>query len=380
MNKIKILSLVVLFLFSLDVFALKDVRKFKIRSAPKSLETFAYQFQDILTHGEKSFLSESVSMNGVVDVAVEVWSQNFSDAYEISQMRSLLNGFSQNKMKDTLVSQFPSSADWNYIHHRMYKRNHYLTFYVEFGGGEYEEYVEFEVVNRNDNWVITDWYFYSTDIWGTEAAKRAIELLVRSQKNISSEELSSIGKIFSLVKKRNNVKAIFRELPEAFKKDHFVQGVVFRAMLNMPEEERMSLLKTVLPYTGKSDFLHLKSNYYYAIGEYEKGLFYFQKFNKAVGGYYEIGLVEAELFFRLGKKDKGVKVLAGLIEKNDVVLVYATALILLARENQFDVSVQVLDVLKTGFDHVITTQDLAEVEGMSAFLESSVYQEWESLQ
>lgn len=374
MNKLRVCGLLVFILLSANVHALRDVSKFKVKPAPEDLESFAYQLQDFMSHGETILLSESIDMEALVDEVFEALTDDVVNGSPVIRKQMLL--LFHDEIKASLVSRLSNNADWDYIHHRVYKGDHYLTYYVEFGG--MAEYIEFNVNKINDDWFITDWYFYGSNIWASEGTRRIFELIAKAKTSTSKEEKSNIAKIFALSKRKEESFQLFNSLPEAFKDDRIIQGMVFVGILGLPTEKRFAIIKNMLPFTEKWAFSYLKTEYYYHQREYKTALSYIRRLNKNVGGYYYARMVEAELLFHLEEKEKAIKIISDLVKKHDVSGVYIVAFVVLARQGEFELSLQFLDALKADFDHVITEQDLAALEGMESFLNSDVYQQWKS--
>ncbi len=360
----------VVFCLCQNAFAVRPFDKSKLQAPPADLESFAYSIQDYMNSGDSLFLKESIGFN---DLKLKLKLSDRAINQENYEEVFLNKVFPA--MKTKLFSYLDGGYDWAYVNHKVYKKERFLTYHIDAGGSD--EFLVLKMSPGKDEWSVSDWYFYSTDVWASESLSNTLSLFYRSQA-ASEVERNKMLSIFLIPSRPAEAISIFRSLPEYMKSSRFAQAIFLRSISSLSERDRIVNMEFIFPYTEEGSFSLLKTTFYSMKNDLPRMLENFRRLDDSVGGYVYLSLVESEILFDLGERKKGLKVLTKAIEQEESSFVYYTSLLVLSDAGLFDLSIQVLDVLGEDFDIHPEKSELEQFEEMSKFLQSDKYHVWAS--
>lgn len=283
-------------------------------------------------------------------------------------------------LKPSLEQQFrqlfKTGQTWQFVRYRTFKKRQFLLYRIDNTRDVYD-FIDFEIVNVDGRWQILDWYNRSTDKWMTLAFVNALSLAHQAQMTPSDDNRALLAYMHN---KSDDLIHAFDQLAPQYRENPLVQSALLGFAARKPSPALLTEVYTRLNALADDDhFLIFKISQAYEQGNSALALAALQKLEKQIGDEYQLSLLKAELLYDLGQNRQANALLAKVVRQHpDKKAVFYTALILLGYFEQFEQAVHVLDVLQQKFGLVVSRSDLAELQGLDAFLESSQFAAWQA--
>ncbi len=374
-----LLFIACLYCLSISAFSFSPPNeKFAQQKASPELHSSAAAIEDYLNAGDLNYFLENFAIDTFIERIGETFLSRFSEA----EKETLVNGPSMPALLNPIRKVMPARFDenfsgidsWHFVSHRSHKKQNTLLYRVELGN--YIDYIEFAVENQQNRWRIIDTYTHSREVWLSEMIGHVSRMLVEAHMTGSAPN----PLIAAAQTPGSDIIELFKRLDPEDKQNHILQALLLgqAAMRNSPELYSRAV-QQIIPFTQDEQFSLARYAFYSESANYPSALAAVRHFNKRIGGDSQARLIEAEILNNIGDKKQSRKVLAKTLKQYpEEALVYYTALVLLAKQQQYREATLVLDVLKDDFDTTMNAELLSEFGEMENFIASQEFKNWQS--
>ncbi|GAB1264863.1 hypothetical protein [Aurantivibrio infirmus] len=375
-NIIKTLVAIVLFSGNLAFAIEKPSHRFKTTEAPAELESIAQAMPDYMNVQELDYFLDMIDVSSLVDeILDQVEGSNLTRSNTSFMKRTLEQQF-RGTFFETLKAEYGEGADWSYLRHREFQKQHHLLFRIDYEEGF--EYLEMKMSLINDEWRIKNIFTYGTDIWVSEAMAGAMTLLAQASQDPSSNTNSTL---MQFVNAANALPAravfLYDKLSPELQNSEFIQSIYIKSAVSLSDEQYQEVMKNIVDRTKVDEFVLAKMGYYRLSQEHKLTIKYLDLLNKKTGGDLELDLMKAESYLAMGDNKNYSKTLRDAITNhpsNDST--YYTALMLFAQQGHYHEATLVLEILRDEFDTVFDIEILASFAELKDFVDSSVFTTW----
>lgn len=363
---------------SLAATAYTDVpwKKLKPSAMPIELHSIALELQDYANAGDVYYIYymlHAAHFNKRQKVQLQerlLKADNslFNDA-ELTQITQ--------RLYTSIETQFPSlfspQQTWKLVHHRKYKKRHFLLYRIDNHEGAYD-YVDFEFTLQQGKWLLIDWYTRSTDTWMSAVFSRGFQLVYNAQQHHNQ---ASTALLNYLEQRDAQLIANFDALSATYQEDPILQASLMGFASKKAPESVPAAYERLNRLAAPNKFLIFKLNHAYQEGDLAGALQLCDYLQDQLGGDSDLALLQAEILYQRNDTKRADKVIASAIRKHpeSQQLIY-TALVLFAYYDKYPQAVLALDILKQDFDVVLDAEALGQISGLEAFIESKEFMGW----
>ncbi len=321
-------------------------------------KSFGLEIQDFMNAQQEGYMLSKMTFEKYLKVL-----PNFPKAFQAS-------GGSLDNLLKTLADKLSVYSEWKFLDITKYQDNYHLLFRVVSIEQRFD-YMIIEVGAYDNELLVQDWYFYTTELWATEAFERA-QALWSEYVPESQQQRRLVTQFFNL----NGASGIeiFQKLDEELQAMPIMQS---RLYLSLTDDNLIEGIKVLLDVAPKDRFTFSRMDYYYAVEDYASSLKALNQMLDEVSYDPQLQVLKSEMLFYLGKEKEALAVISDMIRRrpNDDE-VYYFAFSMLAFYENYDQAILALKVLEQDYGYEFSNEDLLNSEDLAGIVTSSAYKQY----
>lgn len=352
----------------------------KKTEAPLELQSFAHALVAFNSAGETDYFIGKMDFDYISNKAKNALNKSIGGTMDYVQKNLVINSFLtpfEKGIRHSLVQTLKMSEDWQFLHYRKSRKQHFLTLSAE--TEESIELIELLVEkDQSDQWKVLDWYRYSTDTWASDLVQ-SFAYLMKDKK--SDQDLIETSRLVVDLRSKdpNKLLSAFNNLDNDAKSNLGIQRLVINTISQWDVNAFTGAFIKVSPFLDKKDFLYIKFVYHRLNKEPKTALTYLDAVIDKAGGSLYLKAVKAEILLELQDTDGFIDTLTSIIENSDEKVsftVHSSVLLLMTEAGWYRPAVDFLDVWITDWQIAVDMDILMAIPEFEPLKNSPEYAAW----